>query len=964
MTSVSNPQALANTLLGQSRDVALLAGAGVSASLSGGAAVATWPGLLRSGLTFCEENVPDLHPSFAAGLTKLLENPDVETLVTVAEGISGKLGAPDGEWFARWLQESIGMLEVRDERLVEALTRLDLPIATTNYDDLLAGLAAFPPVTWKDTRKVQEVLNRKRQAIIHLHGHWDEPTQVILGGRSYGELIGDKAAEALVRSFFYTHSLLAVGCGEGMLDPNFRQLRDWLRTVDPAAPYFILVRAEEMQVAKRYEPFTPVAYGKEYDDLPSFLDELAAAMGPSRAAARPKLPRPVLPPDVDPIGRDIEMRAVLDYMESGGDGAASLAITGRGGIGKTFLVSAAMHRRPAVERYGPRRYFLPCSAVSVGSALLSQVAWVCGLVEDIEHWSANGDPALRAEAALARLSTPALLVLDNLEDALSQAHTATLDAIHFLTEYFDVILTARDVAGDPPTWMEELRLGPLPDSAVQRLIETMSDRGAGRIDLGPPSSPDDLTPLDLRLAGLTALETGSERVATNAAPMGPEIGEREDRLLGVLTHAADGLPRSCVASLIDSEGQAAAATLEQLGLIHPGDSTVLLVASVRPRLDDIAVSRRGDLSNALDCLIREFDMRSLMIEFPGSVDGLLAALIALPADPGLKDATDRLVMTLDAQMATGIRLSTAWSAALQATDENRDAALRGAVLLGVGRLAALAGNIGEARAHIDSALELAEADKSAHSPAAVAIEAARVARLDDDPDRAAELLDRAADLHSGQDRIRGEIELERAFQALHVDDPVAGERLLEAAFEIFVIADFQPGVVRVRQKRGEALRQQGRYRDSRRELDVALDEARDLGDGHILAHCLFHLGSTARHEGAVEDAIAFQREAMSSYEAEGNRLGLANVHKELGILCDMRGAFGLGRVHFANAADHYRLTGSTFGLANCLLGEAELETNARRIDRARDLANRAADLYRAIKHPRIAQAEQLTASFG
>ena len=961
MTSLSNPQALANALLGQSRDVALLTGAGVSASLSGGAAVATWPGLLRSGLAFCQENVPDLHPSFAAGLTKLLENPDVETLVTVAEGISGKLGAPGGEGFARWLQESIGSLEVCDGRLVEALTRLDLPIATTNYDDLLAGLAAFPPVTWKDARKVQEVLNRKRQAIIHLHGHWDDPPQVILGGRSYGELIGDEAAQALVKSFFYTHSLLAIGCGEGMLDPNFKQLRDWLRTVDPSAPYYILVRAGEMQAAQRYEPFTPVAYGEEYDDLPSFLGELAAAMGPGRAAARPKLSGPVLPPDTDPIGRDVEMQAVLDYMESGGDGAASLAITGQAGIGKTFLVSAAMHRRPAVERYGQRRYFLPCSAVSVGPALLSQVAWVCGLVEDVEQWSANGDPALRAEAALARLSTPALLVLDNLEDALAQARTATLDAIHFLTEYFDVILTTRDVAGDPPGWMEEMQLGPLTDSAAERLIATVSDHGAGRIDLAP-SSPQVLTPLDLRLAGLTALETSSERAVANAAAKEPGIGEREDRLLGVLAHAADGLPRSCVAPLIDNEGEAAAATLEQLGLIHPGDSTVLLVASVRPRLVDVAVSRRSDLSNALDCLTNEFDMRSLMIEFPGSVDGLLAALIADPA--GLKDATDRLVMTLDAQMATGIRLSTAWSAALQATDGNRAAALRGAVLMGVGRLAALAGNIGEARAHIDSALELAEADKSAHTPAAVAVEAARVARLDDDPDRAAELLDRAAALHSGPGRIKGEIELERAFQALHVDDPVMGEQLLDAATEIFVEADFPAGVARVRQKRGEALRQQGRYGESRRELEAALPEARDVGDGHIVAHCLFHLGSTARHEGAVEDAIAFQREAMAAYEAEGNRLGLANVHKELGILCDMRGAFGLGRVHFANAADHYRLTGSTFGLANCLLGEAELEANARRTGRARDLANRAADLYRAIKHPRIAQAEKLLASFG
>ncbi len=402
-------------------------------------------------------------------------------------------------------------------------------------------------------------------------------------------------------------------------------------------------------------------------------------------------------------------------------------------------------------------------------------------------------------------------------------------------------------------------------------------------------------------------------------------------------------------------------------MVHFSDSTVLLMASVKSRLADLAVTRRDDIADALSALAATFDMRSLMIEFAGSIDGLLAALISISADNDaqLREAVEQLHATLDAQLATGIRLPTAWSSALEAVERNEDAVLRSGVLLDAGQLAVRDGDIGVARAQIDSALDLAELGTSEYAKAKIAVAAARAARLDDDPDRAAQLLDRATALHhTSGDQTAGQIELERASLALHLDDPNTAEKRLRMAIDNFSAAGYHLGTVLAREQRGEALRQQGRYEESREQLEQALEEALAIEDGHAVAHSLFDLGVTERHRRDVENAVIYQQRAMKAYQDEGNRLGLANVYKELGILCRMRGAFGPGRTHFANAADNYRLSGSSFGLANCMLGEADLEAEAGQRDRARDRAIRAVDLYRAIKHPRVVMAEELLASLG
>jgi hypothetical protein len=74
----------------------------------------------------------------------------MDDLLSAAEKISRKLGAPKGGEFHRWLRETVGDLEVKDRAVLESLRDLGIPLATTNYDNLLEDITGLPPVTWRD----------------------------------------------------------------------------------------------------------------------------------------------------------------------------------------------------------------------------------------------------------------------------------------------------------------------------------------------------------------------------------------------------------------------------------------------------------------------------------------------------------------------------------------------------------------------------------------------------------------------------------------------------------------------------------------------------------------------------------------------------------------------------------------------------------------------------------------------
>ena len=270
------------------KQVLVVVGTGVaiaatsSANVPKGAPASSWPGLLKLGVQECRKLFPGkLDAAWQDRVLGEIGSGDLDDMVSAAEKISKKLGGNDGPEFKRWLRETVGQLKASDATVLERLAALDVPLATTNYDDLLATATGRRAVTWQDPDDVAGVLRGDSDGILHLHGHWQTPASVVLGIRSYEDVRQDTHAQAVVRALAMTKSLVFVGCGEGLSDPNFKPFLSWLGAVSrhhTARHYRLCLEAEVGALHAAHPPeqrIFPVSYGKKHADLAGFLAGLA-----------------------------------------------------------------------------------------------------------------------------------------------------------------------------------------------------------------------------------------------------------------------------------------------------------------------------------------------------------------------------------------------------------------------------------------------------------------------------------------------------------------------------------------------------------------------------------------------------------------------------------------------------------------------------------------------------------------
>lgn len=268
----------------------IVVGAGISIGATRGAATASWIGLLKHGVDRCQEIVTQLPIRWKERTLEQVESGDITEIVLAAQNIAERLGAPHSGEYRKWLRESVGTLNVDNSETISAIQALNLPIATTNYDSLLTSITGRPPVTWRTASAAQRWARNDQAGILHLHGHWEEPESVVLGIRSYDEILHDEAAQALLKMCLYFRTLVFVGFGQGLTDPNFRALLDWSRKVLGSSEYchYRIVREADLVDAQRVhstDRIKPISYGSEYDDLPRFLRDLGKLPAVSQASA-------------------------------------------------------------------------------------------------------------------------------------------------------------------------------------------------------------------------------------------------------------------------------------------------------------------------------------------------------------------------------------------------------------------------------------------------------------------------------------------------------------------------------------------------------------------------------------------------------------------------------------------------------------------------------------------------------
>ena len=257
-----------------------------------GRKVATWSGLLEHG-------VDRLIAIGAADgdeemLRNIIHSRKTDFMISAAGMITDRLkGLSDGI-FRGWLSDSIGQLKLQDRTLLQDIAALPGLVATLNYDHLLVEETGRPAITWQETNAVQDVLRGTREAILHLHGEYQKPESVVLGLDTYHKVKDDPHGKAVMQCLTLSKTLLFVGCGDTVLDPNFQQLITWGKEAlkDVAPRHRLLCRASELGAFQQKladAPWLePIAYGDDYAELGPFLRSLvpagAAAAGATASA--------------------------------------------------------------------------------------------------------------------------------------------------------------------------------------------------------------------------------------------------------------------------------------------------------------------------------------------------------------------------------------------------------------------------------------------------------------------------------------------------------------------------------------------------------------------------------------------------------------------------------------------------------------------------------------------------------
>jgi hypothetical protein len=208
----------------------------------------------------------------------LLAYPETDTVIQAAGMVATALRRIGKSAFSQWMSDDIGDLRVRDDSAAKALLSYPFPILTTNYDTLLEAVGGRQSTDWTDLRGFHDAVTRGSDAIGHLHGLWSKPDSIVLSEADYAQFRTHKSIEALERAVSALKSIVYVGFGSGLSDPNFSALLRWHREAFPESgvTHFRLCRSgEEAELRRTHadENVIPVAYGDDYEDLAPFLQE-------------------------------------------------------------------------------------------------------------------------------------------------------------------------------------------------------------------------------------------------------------------------------------------------------------------------------------------------------------------------------------------------------------------------------------------------------------------------------------------------------------------------------------------------------------------------------------------------------------------------------------------------------------------------------------------------------------------
>jgi tetratricopeptide (TPR) repeat protein len=902
-----------------SGNAAIVVGAEMSIQASE-ADVASWTGLLRHGIGRCEELFPGRLPQgWGQRQREAIDSADMDELLGVAEAVSRRLGAPDGGEFRRWLRETIGRLEPLKPDVIHALVGLGCTVLTTNYDDLIESVTGWNAVTWQEAARVERVVRRDAQAVIHLHGHWERPESVILGIRSYERVMGDAHTQALLHALRALRTLVFVGHGAGLGDPNFEALLRWSRGVFAGSEnrHFRLVTESDLASVQRQHPpeerVCCLSYGT-HGDLVGFLRSLRPALPPGAGAGttsalaslRSDSQRP-LPPRPACVGHDVELSELTRLLTGS---RCAVRLQGLPGVGKSTVALAALHAPDVAGRFGPRRTFARCDGAGSAAALVSELARLLGVRVREEDPLQSVLGALRAE--------PYALVLDNFEslyDVDPDGGEGLLQELVAIPSLALVVTTRQPLPAVGAGWWPTLPLEilPLDDLGGRELFERIAERTFDDAELRPLLRNLGGLPLAIELMAYAAREEPTladlrqswkrertsllRRAGTNphshslSASLELSIRSRrmtEDsmRLLSLLALLPDGTAHEDLDAVVPGVGRAAARVLRAVGLASYEVLRLRLLALVRKYVRDFHPAGGAERRHVIEHyfrLVRDLGPKA-------GAEGGAEAVARLSPEMANVEAMLRAGFE-DALPEASIDAAIAWSE--------------------FGVFAGLGTALPREPALYEPALYRSSPDLSKRARLCTSLGTLALARSD--PDAARALFDEALLLFRRVGDVRGEA---KCILSL-----------------------------------GNIALERSDYDAARARFDEALPLFRRVADVRGEANCILSLGNIALERSDHDAARARFDEALPLFRRVGDVLGEANCIQSLGEVALRRSDPDAARARFEEALSLYHSVGDVLGEANCIRSLGDIALERTDPDAARALYEEALRLYERIRDP-------------
>jgi hypothetical protein len=239
----------------------------------------TWKGLIMNGLDYLvQEKYLKESDTMIQAAKEMLRRGDLQSVLLAANITKTQLS--ERGKYATWLEtvfhnlhDNVSESHRAIYTALETLQKRGATLLTTNYDNLLEHFCKLQSVGRSNTKHILEFRSGKRKGVFHIHGSYLEPEEVVLDAIDYFAVKQSDEVQKFLQSLLDDKTVLFVGCGGGLEDPNFHSLLKWAseRHRNMANIHYLMLRDGDPH---DHEFLLPVRYGPGYGDMVLYLNRL------------------------------------------------------------------------------------------------------------------------------------------------------------------------------------------------------------------------------------------------------------------------------------------------------------------------------------------------------------------------------------------------------------------------------------------------------------------------------------------------------------------------------------------------------------------------------------------------------------------------------------------------------------------------------------------------------------------